>query len=89
MRHLKKSIVAAAFTLAASLPALAADPAGVLAPSELALGTAATAPGQHLVYNSATGVLSYDADGNGSAAAIQIALLTGRPALTAGDIILI
>lgn len=38
-----------------------------------------------MVYNTATGVLSYDADGNGGGAAVAIANLTGLPALTAGD----
>ena len=73
----------------AAFASLAADPAGALPASELALGAAATAPGQHLVYNPVSGVLCYDPDGSGSAAALQIALLTAHPALTAGDIVLL
>lgn len=41
---------------------------------------------QHLLYDTATGDLSYDADGSGSLAAIRFARLSGVPALTAGDI---
>ena len=37
------------------------------------------------VYNTTTGALSYDADGIGSAAAVQVATLTGHPALAFTD----
>ena len=42
-----------------------------------------------IVYNTATGVLYYDADGTGGTAAVQVALLTGHPALVAGDILIL
>jgi Ca2+-binding RTX toxin-like protein len=42
-----------------------------------------------IVYNGATGALSYDADGSGVTAAIQFAQLTGNPVLTAADFIVI
>ncbi|MCG7391807.1 calcium-binding protein [Microvirga sp. ACRRW] len=42
-----------------------------------------------LLYNSTTGVLSFDEDGTGGAAAIQLALLSTKPVLTASDFILI
>ena len=42
-----------------------------------------------MVYDTGTGVLSYDADGAGGAAAVQVALLTGHPDLVAGDILII
>lgn len=51
-------------------------------------GSGATGPGATLIYDPATGVLSFDADGAGGAAATLLATLTGHPALTAGDIIL-
>lgn len=42
-----------------------------------------------LLYDSATGALSYDADGSGSGAAIAFASLNGSPALTAADFVVI
>jgi Ca2+-binding RTX toxin-like protein len=69
--------------------ALAGHAAGALTAGELALGPVATTPDQHLVYDQASGVLSYDADGSGAGAAVELAVLTGHPALVAGDIILI
>jgi serralysin len=38
-----------------------------------------------IVYNGATGALSYDADGSGAGVATQFAQLTGNPVLTAAD----
>ena len=42
-----------------------------------------------LLYNTTTGVLSYDSDGFGGVAAIEIALLNNKAALTASDFLLI
>jgi Ca2+-binding RTX toxin-like protein len=39
----------------------------------------------HVLYNSSTGQLYYDADGNGSEGAVQIATLTNLAALTEDD----
>ncbi|CAK0746830.1 serralysin [Gammaproteobacteria bacterium] len=39
-----------------------------------------------VIYNTVTGALSYDADGNDAGAAIQFATLTGHPTLSATDI---
>ncbi|NDY92866.1 beta strand repeat-containing protein [Ideonella livida] len=50
-----------------------------------ASGAAADA-NDYVVYNTSTGQLWYDADGNGAGAAQLIATLTGAPTLTAGDI---
>ncbi|WP_442583170.1 calcium-binding protein [Mesorhizobium sp. ASY16-5R] len=41
----------------------------------------------HIVYETDTGKLFYDADGNGAGAAIQFAVLTGNPAITAADFV--
>ncbi|MGD9971052.1 MAG: hypothetical protein AB7S65_11425 [Sulfuricurvum sp.] len=45
----------------------------------------------YIVYNSDTGVFGYDADGSGSGAAIQIAVLgtTTHPTLTNTDFVVI
>ena len=40
------------------------------------------------IYNTTTGVLWYDADGTGSAAAVQVAVLTGTPALAFSDFLI-
>ena len=71
--------------VAGSAFAAFAGQSGPLAASALAIGTAATTVDQHLIYNPATGALYYDADGSGSAAMVQIALLSTRPTLGAGD----
>ena len=47
-------------------------------------GTAQDA-NDYIVFNTQTGVLSYDADGNGAGVAIQFATLTGQPTLSATD----
>lgn len=46
---------------------------------------AAADANDNLIYNTDTGALSYDADGNGASAAIQFVTLTGILALTASD----
>jgi Ca2+-binding RTX toxin-like protein len=40
------------------------------------------------IYNTTTGALWYDADGTGATAAIQVAILTGHPALVFSDILI-
>ncbi|MES1985885.1 MAG: hypothetical protein V4461_13120 [Pseudomonadota bacterium] len=62
---------------------------GMLTTDDFTIGTAATTASQHIVYNSTTGALFYDADGMGGAAQIQIALVTGHPALSVADFMLI
>jgi serralysin len=57
-------------------------------PGALVLGSAALHPDDHLLYDQARGLLFYDADGSDAGAAVQIAVLTGHPALTAEDILL-
>jgi Ca2+-binding RTX toxin-like protein len=51
------------------------------------LVTSATGTGQ-FIYNSAIGLLPFDADGQGGAASLGIATLTTRPALMASDLII-
>jgi len=63
--------------------------AHALNPTYFHLGTAATHATDYIVYNQSTGALYYDADGNGSGAAIQFATLTNHAAVTASDFLVI
>jgi Ca2+-binding RTX toxin-like protein len=59
---------------------------GTLAAGRLRIGAAAADSNDFLIYNAATGALSYDADGSGSASApIQFALLGTGLALSVSD----
>ena len=59
--------------------------AGALPAADFAVGTAATNSNQHIIYNSATGDIFYDPDGNGSQAAVKFAHITPGTALGAGS----
>lgn len=61
-------------------------PAGDLAPSSFHNGTVATGAGAQLLYDGATGVVRWDADGAGGAAAVVVATLSGAPTFSADDI---
>lgn len=50
-------------------------------------GTAAHDASDRLIYKATTGSLSFDADGDGSGAAVQIAVLDGHPALAFTDVL--
>lgn len=52
-------------------------------------GKTAANSNDHLLYDSATGTLSYDADGNGSIAAVKFAVLSNKVAIVAGDFSLV
>ena len=58
---------------------------GALNPNAFRVGSAAADADDRIVYNSVTGALLYDADGNGAAAAVQFATLHEGLALTASD----
>lgn len=62
-------------------------PTGVLpgADFKIGIGTGATAPSEHILYNSGTGALMCDSDGNGAAAAVQFAQLSTGLGLTASS----
>ena len=51
----------------------------------LRVGTKALDGNDFLIYNKATGVLSYDQDANGAGAAIIVATLTNKTAIDASD----
>jgi Ca2+-binding RTX toxin-like protein len=62
---------------------------GVLAQGAFVIGTAAQDVDDRIIYDSATGALFYDADGNGSGGAVQFATLSGAPTLAAADLVVI
>lgn len=62
------------------------DP-GVLAAGQFRLGAKALDANDHIIYNSATGALIYDANGNGTGGAIQIAIIGTGLALTHAEIV--
>ncbi|MFI0849269.1 calcium-binding protein [Mesorhizobium sp. IMUNJ 23232] len=66
-------------------------PAGTLAASAFranAGGTAGDAD-DRIIYDSTSGALFYDADGNGATAAIQFAWLVGAPSITAAEFVVV
>lgn len=58
---------------------------GLLASASFAIGTAAHDANDRIIFNNKTGLLSYDADGSGSEAAIAFAKLDGRHILHSWD----
>jgi Ca2+-binding RTX toxin-like protein len=51
-------------------------------------GSTSAAQGAGIYHDTATGSLYYDADGYGGAAALKFAVISGHPALAAGDILI-
>jgi Ca2+-binding RTX toxin-like protein len=62
---------------------------GGLNANTFVLGSAAQDANDRIVYNSTTGQLFYDADGNGAGGQVLFAMLQSSPALTASDFIMI
>lgn len=62
---------------------------GVLAPDQFRIGAQATDANDFIIYNSTTGVLIYDANGNGAGGAVQVAKIGSGLALTNADIVVI
>jgi len=58
---------------------------GTLRTGTLVIGSAALDADDYLIYNSGTGALLYDADGNGAGAAVQFAVLTPGLGLAVTD----
>jgi Ca2+-binding RTX toxin-like protein len=58
---------------------------GLLNSGQFVIGAAAVDANDFITYNSTTGVLSYDADGNGAGAAVKIATVSTGLALTFND----
>jgi Ca2+-binding RTX toxin-like protein len=58
---------------------------GALTGAFFRLGAAAVDGNDYIVYNKATGALSYDPNGNIAGGAIQFAALTNKPTLGVGD----
>ena len=63
--------------------------AGKLAKAEFFIGTAAHDADDRIVYDKKSGALSYDADGKGGAAAVEIAILDHHLKLTNGDFLVV
>jgi Ca2+-binding RTX toxin-like protein len=59
--------------------------AGALSSGAFVTGTAAQDADDRILYDSATGALWFDADGNGAGAAVQFATLSGHPPIAASD----
>jgi Ca2+-binding RTX toxin-like protein len=62
---------------------------GVLSSGAFVTGTSAQDADDRILYDSATGALYYDADGNGAGAAVQFATLSGHPLISASDFVVI
>jgi len=62
---------------------------GQLSAADFHVGTKAVSADDHIIYNSKTGALSYDADGNGHDAAVQFAKLSPGLHLTHDDFFIV
>jgi Ca2+-binding RTX toxin-like protein len=62
---------------------------GMLNAQFLRLGAAPLDANDYLIYNKATGILTYDVNGNGAGGAQQVAVLTTKPTLALGDFVVI
>ncbi|KAB2855274.1 MAG: calcium-binding protein [Bauldia sp.] len=62
---------------------------GTLAADKFVVGAKAVDANDHIIYNATTGVLSYDADGNGAGAQVAFAQLSAGLALTHNDFLIV
>lgn len=62
---------------------------GALPVGAFHVGPAAADADDRIIYDSGTGALPFDPDGNGAGGAVQFATLSPAPALSAGDFIVI
>ena len=79
------SLAAADDTIFLSRSVFAALGEGTLSEAAFASGTAAQDADDRIVYDSETGRIWYDADGNGAGAAVLFATVTAGTALTSAD----
>jgi len=61
----------------------------VLNPGYFRAGPVAQDANDHIIYNKATGALSYDMNGSGAGGVIHLATLSNKPVLTASDFVVI
>jgi VCBS repeat-containing protein len=73
----------------AAFTALVGNASGILLASNFVIGAQAATADHRMIYNSANGGLFYDADGNGTGAAVRIATLQTGLAMTASDFLLL
>jgi Ca2+-binding RTX toxin-like protein len=62
---------------------------GSLTPGTYNTGTEAVEADDRIIYDTGTGALLYDADGSGAGGAVQFALLTGAPVISAADFMVV
>jgi microcystin-dependent protein len=73
----------------AAFAKLGAGAAHPLNPAFLRVGAAALDTNDYIVYDKATGVLSYDSNGSAAGGEVQFAVLSSKAALTAADFVVI
>ena len=66
----------------------AIGPVGTLAAAAFHIGAAATTAAHRIIYNSATGTLTYDSNGSAAGGATQFAILDTGLALTNADFLI-
>ena len=64
-------------------------PAGVLTAAAFRIGAGAADASDRIIYNSATGALLFDADGNGAGAAVQFASISTGLAMTNAEFVIV
>ena len=73
--------------IGAAFPAL--PNAGTLSAAEFGTGGSASGPAIRIIYDPATGILRYDADGNGPGASVRFARLLNAAAVTNADFVVV